>query len=725
MSSDLSRFTKAQLLQEVLALRGQLAAHGPVRLDQELNTFREELQGQTEQLLEAQELLEQSRDQYADLYDFAPVAYVTLDHAGLVRNINLTGADLLGCERANILHVPLLQYIAADDRRAFLDHLLYCRQGESPRSIELCLRSRSGKVVPVQLVTRRITSIRGADIEFRTALVDITQRRQVEETVRCLNAELEQRVELRTAELGQANRRLASEVAERRAAEDAARLSEQYFRQLADAIPQIVWISDAQGRLQYLNRGWFEMTGLSEQESFGPRAWQQVTHADDIPRLQAAWQKAVETGGPLELEVRLLDLPSGGFRWHLTRAVPMRDAAGQIVRWFGTATDIASQKEAEQTLHESSRRKDEFLAMLGHELRNPLAASISALALLGDADIAADTADQAYAIINRQLQIMSRLIDDLLDLDRVRRGKIALRRQPADLTGLVRRAAAAAKKLAEARGQELTSVLPAFPVVVELDATRIEQVIANLLQNAVKYTPRGGQIRLELTAETPAATVSVGDNGRGMEPAFLERAFEMFAQAEQTADRPQGGLGIGLTMVRSLVELHGGRVSADSAGLGLGSRLVFQLPWDGCTQLPDDPGLAGESGNLPAAASPRRVLIVEDNPDVAKTLELVLLRMGCDVHLVDRGDLALAAVEQLRPEVLLLDIGLPGIDGYEVARRVRRHAGISQPMLVALTGYGLPDDRRRAEEAGFDHYLTKPVSAQQLKELLTAELLRN
>ena len=354
------------------------------------------------------------------------------------------------------------------------------------------------------------------------------------------------------------------------------------------------------------------------------------------------------------------------------------------------------------------QRRDEFLAMLGHELRNPLSAMLMALEAL---EIGGPDPGKYRGILRRQAQHLARLVDDLLDVSRVTSGKVSLQRAPLDLARLVRRCVASLE--AASRDHELVveTRTPARRIAVSGDAVRLEQVVVNLVSNAIKYTPRRGHVLVEVSNEDDQAVLSVSDDGAGLSAELLPRIFELFTQAPETLDRAKGGLGIGLTLVRSLVELHGGSVTAASDGPGRGSRFTVRLP------------LAAAAAPVRAAPAPRRagvaheVLIVEDNADSRDTLKVVLEELGHKVEVACDG---LEAVERARaapPEVAVVDIGLPGIDGYEVARRLRAERGRSV-YLIALTGYGQPEDRLRAFEAGFDLHFTKPVDLGALGQVL-------
>ncbi|MBI2876557.1 MAG: MEDS domain-containing protein [Candidatus Tectomicrobia bacterium] len=367
-------------------------------------------------------------------------------------------------------------------------------------------------------------------------------------------------------------------------------------------------------------------------------------------------------------------------------------------------------------IQEASRRKDEFLAMLSHELRNPLAAIAGAIQVLRKGAAEDPILRVAQETAERQTGQMKRLLDDLLDVSRITQGKIALGKQPVELAEIVDHAVQASRPLIQDRRHRLTVSLPQEPLRLEADPVRLEQVFINLLSNAAKYTPPGGQIWLSVGREGDQAILRVRDNGIGIAPELLPRIFDLFVQADRSLDRAEGGLGIGLTLVRELVAMHGGQVDAQSDGLGKGSEFVVQLP------LADRERQRGEPPGPPSDAlrsSARRILLVDDNEDAAVMLAMLLEMTGHEVRIVYDGPSALVMAGEYRPEVVLLDIGMPGMDGYEVARRLRRQEALPQMRLIALTGYGQEEDRQRAREAGFDHYLTKPIHLPQLLGLLS------
>jgi PAS domain S-box-containing protein len=504
------------------------------------------------------------------------------------------------------------------------------------------------------------------------------------------------------------------DVTERKRAEEALRDSEARFRQLADAMPQIVWTARPDGFLDYFNRRWFEYTGFTEGQTFSPEGWNPILYPDDVAASHQKWAWAVQTGEPYQIEYRFKDRRTGGYRWHLGRAIPVRDELGHIVRWFGTCTDIDDQKRAEEALRQADYHKDEFLAMLAHELRNPLAPIRNGLHILRTSKVDPQAAERIQSMMEQQVRNLTRLVDDLLDVSRITRGKIQLRKEPADLATVVGHAVETARGLIELQKHELSVSLPQEPVHLEADVTRLEQILTNLLNNAAKYTEPGGHIWLTAGRDHSEVVVRVRDNGIGIPDKLFPHIFDMFTQADRTLDRSQGGLGIGLTLVRRLVEMHGGSVLAHSDGPGKGSEFMVRLP----ALPPRQPDVPGQLEQEPAKQEPLRILVVEDEVAVEEMLVMLLELWGHTVRAVHDGPAALAAAETFHPEVVLCDIGLPGMNGYQLARQLGLQAGPNKPVLVAITGYGQEEDRRRAQTAGFDHHMTKPVDPAALEALL-------
>jgi PAS domain S-box-containing protein len=500
------------------------------------------------------------------------------------------------------------------------------------------------------------------------------------------------------------------------------RQSEVQFRQLADAMPQIVWAARPDGFCDYYNQRWYEYTGFARGE-YGQQSWEQILHPDDLERSVATYLRCIQAEQPYQIEYRFKDRHSGGYRWFLGRALPARDESGCVIRWFGTCTDIDDTKNAQEALKEADRRKDEFLATLAHELRNPIAPIRNAVELVRRADGDAALIEQARNIMERQLSQMVRLVDDLLDISRITTGKLQLRRERVELVTVVQSAAEAVRPLIDAQAHELTVALPQEPVYLDADPTRLAQVISNLLSNAAKFTDKGGHIWLTAQRQDGDVVLSVQDTGIGISAEDLPHIFEIFSQVAPALERSQGGLGIGLSLVRGFVELHGGNIQARSAGLGKGSEFSLRLP---VVERPAPQALQpGTRQHQQSRCVPKsRILVVEDNRDSADSLALLLRLMGYDTHTAQDGFEAVQTAATIRPEVILLDIGLPRMNGYEAARCIRNQVGGTNIVLIALTGWGQEEDKRRAIAAGFDHHLTKPLDPAALENLLATLTLK-
>ena len=679
------------------------------------------------------------------------------------------------------------------------------------------------------------------------------------------------------------------DVSERKKSELTLRDSEQHFRELADAMPQIVWTADTDGRIDYLNRRWTEFTG--KPGTVGNEGWGELLHPDDAGIAGTRWAASTRSGDPFEMQLRLLDRRQNVYRWHLIRTIAIRDSAGNVSRWFGTSTDIHQQKSAEsslrylaevsaelagvvdyeatlqkvarlsvpffadwssvdlaepgglrklvvahqdpakvaladelmrdyppdpdtdsgtfsvlrtgkpvlvsgitdemiskaardprhlrllrlldlrayicvplvvsgeiiglltfataesgrtyseddldlamdlahrvaiaientklyQALREADRRKDEFLATLAHELRNPLAPIRNSLEILRLPRGSADTLERARAILERQVHHIVRLVDDLLDVSRVMGGKIELRREPVELAAVIARALEAVQPLIDAQQHELHLSIPTASVLLDADAVRLSQVVCNLLTNAAKYTDAGGQIWLSADCDEDVAVVRIRDNGIGLEPAMTKRIFDLFVQVDQATTRSQGGLGIGLTLAKNLVEMHNGSIEARSAGIGKGAEFVIRLPLlTGQQYVETRPALTAEN-TLGEPGTGSRLLVVDDNQDAAESFAMLLRGQGHQVRVAFSGPAALEMVKDYVPEIVFLDIGMPGMDGYEVARRLRQQTALQDVVLVALTGWGQQEDRRRSSDSGFDHHLVKPLEPEATEALI-------
>jgi signal transduction histidine kinase len=442
--------------------------------------------------------------------------------------------------------------------------------------------------------------------------------------------------------------------------------------------------------------------------------WSLIVHPDDRQPAWDRWRHSLATGEPYEIEYRLRHR-CGEYRWVLGRALPVRNDEGQIVRWMGTCTDIHEQKRVRDELLAINRRKDDFLAMLAHELRNPLAPISTAAQLLKASPGDRARVERSAEIIARQVRHMTELVDDLLDVSRVTRGLVELERTPVEMKSVVAHAIEQVRPLIEARGHELGTRMASGDVYVLGDRTRLVQVVSNLLNNAAKYTPPNGALSVSMTV-ADEVEIRVADTGMGVEPHLLPQIFDLFTQGERTPDRAGGGLGLGLALVKSLVELHGGHVRAESEGRGLGSAFTVALPLHERAASPtkDGPGRA----DVPHSSRSLRVMVVDDNRDAADTLGMLLESLGHRAAVVHDPAQALEAAAASRFDVFVLDIGLPGMDGFTLARNLRMQPACEGATFIALTGYGSAHDRDRGTEAGFDHYLVKPADLGELAALL-------
>lgn len=502
---------------------------------------------------------------------------------------------------------------------------------------------------------------------------------------------------------------------ERRRQEEALRRSEERFRLMADSVPHLVWITRADGTVEFVNRQWTDYTGLRIGSDGQAPTLAELVHPDDLAPSVAVFASARATGQAFSVEQRMRSA-QGEYRWFLVRGEPSRDpATDEVVRWFGTSVDIHDLKLAQQALADDDRRKDEFLAMLAHELRNPLAPIATAAHLLER--VADDPARvrEIARIVNRQLAHVRDLVDDLLDVSRVTRGLITLREETHDVADIVAGAVEQSRADIDARRHALHVATPDAPLRVRGDRTRLIQVIANLLNNAAKYSPEGSRIDVDATAEGDRVRIAVADTGQGIDAALLPHIFELFSQGARTPERAHGGLGLGLALVRNLVQLHGGSVEAQSEGIGRGSRFIVRLPL--VHEAHVRPALIPAEG---ATGRMLDVVIVDDNRDAADTLAMALGLHGHQVRVYGDAPALLGARHPRPPDVFLLDIGLPGMDGRALVKALRADRRLDGSRFIAVTGYGSAGDVAASRMAGFDDHLVKPIDLESLLRLLAA-----
>lgn len=490
--------------------------------------------------------------------------------------------------------------------------------------------------------------------------------------------------------------------------------SEARFRLLADNISQLAWMADETGWIFWYNNRWYDYTGttLEQMQGWG---WKAVHHPDHIDRVVEKLQRSWDSGEAWE-DTFPLRSRQGEYRWFLSRALPIRDRDGVIVRWFGTNTDVTAQLEAEQELRMADRKKDEFLATLAHELRNPLAPLRSGLELMEVLEGQPDKMREVRQTMLRQTEQLVVLVDELLDISRLTRGTYTLRKSSVKLQTVLSDAVALSRPLLKAAGQPLKLSILEEEVFLNADSHRLVQVFGNLLNNASKYSPPGDEIHLTAALDGSDIVVSISDRGLGVAPEMQETIFEMFAQVRRPKRDGYGGLGVGLTLVKALVEMHSGRVMVQSEGLGCGSTFTVRLP---IVEAPS--GRSSETEPVLVESTDwagMRVLVVDDNRTAAKFFQMILESDGHEVRQAGDGVEGCKLAEELRPHIVFMDIGMPKMNGYEAARWIRKQPWGEALTLVAVSGWGQEADKAQAREAGFDHHLTKPAPAREVRRIV-------
>ncbi|CAN5130979.1 hypothetical protein BH24PSE2_BH24PSE2_22620 [soil metagenome] len=613
----------------------------------------------------------------AAILDTALDCIITIDHEGLIVDFNPAAESTFGYRREEAVSREMCELIippALRDphRRGMARYLATGQATILNRRLELVAMRADGSEFPAELAITPI-SLDGPPM-FTGYLRDITDKKR---------------------------------------AEQALQDSEAHFRLMADNAPAMLWTTNADHCCTYVSRRWYEYTGSNPAEipDSGRLAY---IHEDDRAGAERVVHEASGRHEPFSLDYRIR-AQGGQHRWVVDSGLPRFDPSGGFQGYVGCVTDVHDRKAYERALHEADRRKDEFLAILAHELRNPLAPIRNAVQLLRLKGPPEPELQLARDVIDRQVEHLTRLIEDLLDVSRITRDNLELRQRVISLTDVIQSAVETSEPIIEQNGHTLTVSLPTEPVYLDGDLIRLAQVFTNLLRNAAKYTNYGGRITLTATRENDGIAVRVADNGAGIPHEMLPKMFDLFFQGDSSNKRTQDGLGIGLSLARRLVELHGGTIEVRSNGIGRGSEFTVRLPM---VSQPTAPAGEIDNGREKEQAAAHRILVVDDNQDAADSLAELLRFTGSDVHTFYDGVEALKGAETLRPDVALLDIGMPHLDGCEAARRLRRKPWGKHILLVAVTGWGQIEDRRRTREAGFDAHFVKPIDFCALMELL-------
>ena len=509
--------------------------------------------------------------------------------------------------------------------------------------------------------------------------------------------------------------KITRDLTERKSAEDALRQSEERFRLLVEGVQDYaIFMLDPEGRVASWNTGAERIKGYTAEEIIG----------EHFSRFYAS--EDVQAGKPqheLETALKFGRIEDEGWRvrkdrtlfWASVIITPVRDKENRLVGYAKVTRDLTEKRKTE-ALEAANRQKNEFLAMLAHELRNPLAPISNGLQLLKTAGADGATRKQTTEMMERQLSHLVHLVDDLLDVSRVITGKMTYNKEPTELADIVSRAVEETEPVVDARGHELMLLLPARPIIVDADVLRVAQVLSNLIVNAAKYTDVPSQIWLTVERQGKEAVIRMKDPGIGISAELLPHIFDLFTQADNSLVRSRGGLGIGLNFVKRIVEAHGGTVVASSPGAGQGSEFVVRLPASNASAPAEKSNARSSTRQTPT----RRILVVDDNVDAATTITALLKAWGHVVQVAYNGSAVLDIVRNFQPEIILLDIGLPGMNGYDVAKQLRAEPSLPHIIIAALTGYGQDSDRQRSLEAGFDYHLTKPPDPGILESLLAA-----
>ncbi len=637
---------------------------------------------------------EEARARLAAIVESSEDAIISKTLDGVIRSWNAGAERLFGYSHQEAVGQPITLIIPPerqDEERGILERL--CR-GERVEHFETVRVSKDGRRLDISLTVSPVCDDIGHVIGASKIARDITERKRAENALR----ESEERY-----------RRAATEAAQ--AAEANAK-----FRAFFEQGTNFAGVLALDGTVIEANRLCLDACKFARDEVIGKSFWNcgwWNRSAALMEMVRAASLQAA--GGRLFRTETNYFVANGAERVVDLILAPVTDEAGRVLFVAATGTDVTDRRRMEDALREQDRRKDEFLALLAHELRNPLAPLRNGLQVMRLAEGDASAVARARGMMERQLGHMVRLIDDLLDISRINLNKIELRRSRVLLADVVSSAVETSRPMIEAAGHELTVLLPSEPACLDADLTRLAQVFGNLLSNSAKYTQRGGHIWLAAERRGEDVLVSVRDNGLGIPAESLRSIFDMFSQVDRSIERSTGGLGIGLALVKGLVEMHGGTVTAESAGAGRGSTFTVRLP---TLESRSEPGTS--EGGTAANGPRRRILVVDDNRDSATSLASVLEFLGNEVRTAHDGGEAVVAAEEFRAEVILMDVGMPRLNGYEATRRIREQPWGRGVIIIALTGWGQEGDRVQSREAGCDGHLVKPVDIHDLEKLLTA-----
>ncbi|MGZ8215317.1 MAG: PAS domain S-box protein [Methylosarcina sp.] len=649
-----------------------------IKVEERTQALREanhQLKQEIEERHQAERALRESEEQLKAIVESAADGIITIDQTGTIESVNAAIEAIFGYAKDELIGQDVACLIPGPDQDRHADYLAKYLETGVKKVIGIRREAKGfhkdGHEFSLDIA---VTEFHREGRDFFTAIIrDITERKQADEALMQSKKDLDRAQEV--ANMG-------------------------WWR--LDILRNVLTWSDENYRI----------FGVPKAIPLTYETFLECVHPEDRQSVETQWRAALK-GEPYDLEHRIV--AEGHVKWVREKAYLEYEANGKLRGGFGISQDITERHRLEDALREVDRRKDEFLATLAHELRNPLAPISNGLHILQLPGIDNETVERVREMMTRQVNNMVRLVDELMEVSRITRGKIELHKEKIDLAEVLQSAVETSRPFIEASQHQLDLDLPTEPLMLEVDKMRLTQVFANLLNNAAKYTPEGGRIWLSARREDAQAVVSVRDNGMGIPAEMLPKVFDLFTQADRTTHRAQGGLGIGLTLVHSLVTLHGGNVKVDSEGAGQGSEFTVRLP---LTDKGNGPGsrLQNDSSALPLSS--RRMLVVDDNHDAADSLALLLKGLGNEVITTHNGPSSLQILENFQPTVVFLDIGMPGMDGFEVARRIRRQPKGQDITLIALTGWGQEEDRRQSREAGINHHLVKPVDLETLKALL-------